>query len=135
VSPVSQAAAEGALTGIQSVVEALRLQIQNNRDVLLQEMTSFNGVRLIEPQGTFYALPDIRAFSQNSTEVSKFLLNKARVVVIPGREFGMEGHIRISFAAPMQDVIDGMARIKWALDPAAPSEILIGDKRAVRDWM
>ncbi|MEP6895937.1 MAG: aminotransferase class I/II-fold pyridoxal phosphate-dependent enzyme, partial [Chloroflexota bacterium] len=135
VSPVSQAAAEGALTGVQSVVEALRLQIQNNRDVLLQEMTSFNGVRLIEPQGTFYALPDIRAFSQNSTEVSKFLLNKARVVVIPGREFGMEGHIRISFAAPMQDVIEGMARIKWALDPASPNEIHIGDKRAVRDWL
>ncbi len=47
VSPVSQAAAEGALNGLQSVVEAIRLQIQNNRDVLLQEMKSFNGARLI----------------------------------------------------------------------------------------
>jgi len=135
VSPVSQAAAEGALTGVQSVVEALRLQIQNNRDVLLQEMSSFNGIRLIEPQGTFYALPDIRAYSNDSVAVSKFLLQKARVVVVPGREFGMEGHIRISFAGSVQDVTEGIDRIKWALDPTSPNEIYIGDKRMVRDWM
>ena len=135
VSPVSQAAAEGALTGVQSVVEALRLQIQNNRDVLLQEMASFNGIRLIEPQGTFYALPDIRAFSNDSMAVSKFLLQQARVVVVPGREFGMEGHIRISFAGSVNDVTEGIARIKWALDPTSPNEIYIGDKRMVRDWL
>jgi len=135
VSPVSQAAAEGALTGVQSMVEALRLHIQNNRDVLLQEMQSFNGVRLIEPQGTFYALPDIRAFSKDSVAVSQFLLQKARVVVVPGREFGMEGHIRISFAGSVNDVTEGISRIKWALDPASTGEIYIGDKRVVRDWL
>ena len=135
VSPVSQAAAEGALTGLQSVVEALRLQIQNNRNVLLQEMASFNGIRLIEPHGTFYALPDIRAYSNDSLAVSKFLLNKARVVVVPGKEFGMEGHIRISFAGSVKDVTEGLERIKWALDPSSPNEIYIGDKRMVRDWM
>ena len=135
VSPVSQAAAEGALTGVQSAVETLRLQIQNNRDVLLQEISSFNGIRLIEPQGTFYALPDIRAFNQNSLEVSKFLLKKARVVVVPGREFGMEGHIRISFAGSVNDVTEGIARIKWALDATSPHEIYVGDRRLVRDWL
>ena len=135
VSPVSQAAAEGALTGVQSVVEALRLQIQNNRDVLLQEMSSFNGIRLIEPQGTFYALPDIHAYSNDSVAVSKFLLQKARVVVVPGREFGMEGHIRISFAGSVKDVTEGIDRIKWALDPTSPNEIYIGEKRMIRDWM
>ena len=135
VSPVSQAAAEGALTSIQSMVEALRLHIQNNRNVLLQEMKSFNGVRLIEPQGTFYALPDIRAFSNDSMAVSKFLLQKARLVVVPGREFGMEGHIRLSFAGSATEVVEGVARLKWALDPTSPNEIYIGDKRMVRDWM
>lgn len=135
VSPVSQAAAEGALTSIQSMVEALRLHIQNNRNVFLQEMKSFNGVRLIEPQGTFYALPDIRAFSNDSMAVSKFLLQKARVVVVPGREFGMEGHIRISFAGGVKDITEGVARIKWALDPTSPNEIFIGDKRMIRDWL
>lgn len=135
VSPVSQAAAEGALNGLQSVVEALRLQIQNNRDVLLQEFRTFNGARLIEPQGTFYALPDIRAFNGNSVEVSRFLLKKAMVVTVPGREFGMEGHIRISFSGSVKDVTEGVARIKWALDPTSPNEIYIGDKKLIRDWM
>jgi aspartate aminotransferase len=135
VSPIAQAAAEGALNGLQSVVEALRLQIQNNRDVVLQEMRTFNGVRLIEPAGTFYALPDIRAFNNNSVEASKFLLKKAMVVTVPGKEFGMEGHIRISFAGSVKDVTEGIARIKWALDPTSPNEIYIGDKKMIRDWM
>jgi aspartate aminotransferase len=82
VSPVSQAAAEGALNGLQSVVEALRLQIQNNRDVLLAGVQDVQRRRLIEPQGTFYALPDIRAFNGNSVEVSRFLLKKAMVVTL-----------------------------------------------------
>jgi aspartate aminotransferase len=135
VSPVSQAAAEGALNGLQSVVEALRLQIQNNRDVLLQEFRTFNGIRLIEPHGTFYALPDIRAFNNSSVEVSKFLLQKAMVVTVPGKEFGMEGHIRISFSGSVKDVTEGVARIKWALDATSPNEIYIGDKKMIRDWM
>lgn len=135
VSPVSQAAAEGALNGLQSVVEALRLHIQNNRDVLLQEFKTFNGARLIEPQGTFYALPDIRAFNGSSVEASRFLLKKAMVVTVPGREFGMEGHIRISFAGSVKDLTEGIARIKWALDPTSPNEIYIGDKKMIRDWM
>jgi len=135
VSPVSQAAAEGALNGLQSVIDALRLQIQNNRDVLLQELRTFNGVRLIEPQGTFYALPDIRAFNNSSVEVSRFLLKKAMVVTVPGKEFGMEGHIRISFSGSVKDVTEGVARIKWALDMTSPNEIYIGDKKLIRDWM
>ena len=135
VSPIAQAAAEGALNGLQSVVEALRLQIQNNRDVVLQELKTFSGARLIEPKGTFYALPDLRAFNGNSIELSRFLLKKALVVTVPGREFGMEGHIRISFAGSIKDITEGIARIKWALDPTSPNEIYIGDKRMARDWM
>ena len=135
VSPVSQAAAEGALNGLQSVVEALRLQIQNNRDVLLQEMKSFNGARLIPPDGTFYALPDLRAFNNNSVELARFLLKRALVVTVPGKEFGMEGHIRISFSGTVKDVTEGVARMKWALDSTSPNEIYIGDKKMVRDWL
>jgi aspartate aminotransferase len=135
VSPVSQSAAEGALNGLQNVVEAIRLQIQNNRDVLLQEMKTFNGARLIKPDGTFYALPDLRAFGNNSVELSKFLLKKALVVTVPGKEFGMEGHIRLSISGTVKDVTEGIARIKWALDATSPNEIYIGDKKMVRDWL
>lgn len=135
VSPVSQAAAEGALNGLQNVVEAIRLQIQNNREVLLQEMKTFHGARLIKPDGTFYALPDLRAFNASSVEISKFLLKKALVVTVPGKEFGMEGHIRLSISGTVKDVTEGIARIKWALDPTSPNEIYIGDRKMVRDWL
>jgi aspartate aminotransferase len=57
------------------------------------------------------------------------------VVTVPGKEFGMEGHIRMSFSGSVRDVIEGVARIKWALDPESPNEIYLGDKRVVRDWL
>ena len=140
VSPVLQAAAEGALTGIQSGVEALRLSMQNNRDILMQEMRSFTDVRCFKPQGTFYAMPDFRAYCgsgyvKNSVELSMFLLKKALVVTVPGKEFGMENHLRLSYAGTAKDLTEGIERMKWALDPNAPSEIYIGDRRSVRDWM
>jgi aspartate aminotransferase len=134
-SPVMQAGAEGALLGLQSVVEALRLTIQNNRDVAMRELSSFNGVKTCKPDGTFYCLPDFRAYSSNSVELSNFLLKKALVVTVPGREFGMEGHLRLSFAGTVKDVTEGIARIKWALDPTSPNDIYIGDKRLIRDWL
>jgi aspartate aminotransferase len=134
-SPVTQAAAEGALTGMQNIVENLRLMFQNNRDVIVQELRAFNGIHVTKPAGTFYCLPDFRAYSQNSIELSRFLLQKALVVSVPGKEFGMEGHIRLSFAGSMKDIREGIERIKWALDPTSPSEIYIGDRKVIRDWL
>jgi aspartate aminotransferase len=134
-SPVMQAGAEGALLGVQSVVEGLRLSIQNNRDIVLRELSSFTGVKTIRPEGTFYVLPDFRAYNPSSVELSKFLLKRALVVTVPGKEFGMEGHLRLSFAGSVKDVTEGIARIKWALDPTSPNDIYIGDKKLVRDWL
>ena len=140
VSPVMQAAAEGALTGMQSIVESLRLSIQNNRDVLMQELHSFTDVHCVKPQGTFYALPDFKAYcrnsvAKNSVELCQFLLKKALVVTVPGKEFGMEGHLRLSYAGTVKELMEGIERMKWALDPNAPSEIYIGDRKLVRDWL
>jgi aspartate aminotransferase len=134
-SLVLQAAAEGALTGMQSVVEGLRLTFQNNRDVVMQELKSFNGIRAIKPEGTFYVLPDFRAYSNNSVELAKFLLRKTLVVTVPGKEFGMEGHLRLSYSGTIKDITTAIERIKWALDPNSPNEIYIGDRKLVRDWL
>jgi aspartate aminotransferase len=132
---VSQAAAEGALNGVQSVVENLRLTIQNNRDVIMRELQSFEGVKVTKPEGTFYCMPDFRAYNGNSVELAKFLLRKALVVTVPGKPFGMEGFLRLSYAGTIKEVITGIQRIKWALDPNAPNEIYIGDRKLIRDWL
>jgi aspartate aminotransferase len=132
---VLQAAAEGALTGIQSIVEGLRLTIENNRNVIMQELRSFNDIRVVRPQGTFYCLPDFRAYSNDSVELSNFLLKTALVVTVPGKEFGMEGYLRLSYAGSVKDITEGVARMKWALDPSSPREIYIGDRKLIRDWL
>lgn len=139
-SAVLQAAAEGALTGMQSVVENLRLTFENNRNVIMQELRSFNGIRTVKPGGTFYCLPDFRAYipssiAQNSVELSKFILKKALVVTVPGKEFGLEGYLRLSFAGSVKDITEGIERIKWTIDPASPNEIYIADRKLIRDWL
>ena len=134
-SVVLQAAAEGALMGLQSHVEALRLTLDNNRKVMTQELKAFNNVHITPPDGTYYCLPDFSYYEKNSIKLCNFLLEKALVVTIPGKEFGMEGHLRLSYATTVKDITEGVERIKWALDPESPNEIYIGDRKLVRDWL
>jgi aspartate aminotransferase len=68
-------------------------------------------------------------------ELAHFLLKKALVVTVPGGEFGMEGHLRMSYSGATKDLIEAVERMKWALDPNAPNEIYIGDRKLIRDWM
>ncbi|OGO27083.1 MAG: aminotransferase [Chloroflexi bacterium RBG_16_52_11] len=138
-SVVLQAAAEGALLGMQSIVEDMRMTFENNRNVIYQELSAFNGIRVNKPAGTFYILPDFRAYcpsglARDSVELSQFLLKKALVVTVPGVEFGMEGYLRLSYAGRIKDILTGVERIKWALDPGSPNEIYIGDRKFIRDW-
>ena len=129
-----QKAAIGAINGVQSSVESLRVTLENNRRVLVNHLKAFDGVHLIEPQGTFYSFADFSAFEKDSTKLSKLLLDKVRVLTVPGVEFGMEGHLRISFCGSIKDITEGMERIKWAIDPNSPNELYIGDRKLVRDW-
>lgn len=139
-SVLLQAAAEGALLGIQGIVDNLRLHCQNNRDIVMSELATMPGVKCAKPQGTFYCLPDFRAYlhpsiAANSTQLADFLLKKARVVTVPGVEFGFEGHLRLSYAGGVKDIQEGIARIKWAIDPTSPNDIFIGDRKLLRDWL
>ena len=54
---------------------------------------------------------------------------------MPGKDFGLEGHLRLSYAGSTADVVEGMKRIRWALDPATAKAIQIGDKTVTRDWL
>ena len=60
-SVVQQAAAVGALNGDQSGVDALRLTLENNRNVMMSELNGIAGVKTTKPDGTFYCLPDFSA--------------------------------------------------------------------------
>lgn len=131
----SQWAAAGALNGLQNSIEALRLTLENNRNILMDQLSAFPGLRVTRPDGAFYCFPDFSHYEKNSQKLAEFLLQKVRVVTVPGREFGMEGHLRLSFCGTAREITQGIERIRWALDPTAPNELYLGDRRLVRDWM
>lgn len=130
----SQWAAVGALNGVQSGIESLRLTLENNRNVMMNRLDAIPCVKTVKPGGTFYCFPDFSAYEKDSQKLSRLLLDKVKVVTVPGREFGMEGHLRISFCGTLKDITEGLTRIQWALDPGAPNELFLGDRKLVRDW-
>ena len=131
----SQWAAVGALNGVQSSVEALRITLENNRNVMLDRLLAIPGVKVTKPDGTFYCFPDFSAYYKQSQKLANFLLEKVRVLAVPGKEFGFEGHLRLSYCGTMKDITEGIERIQWALDPDSANELYLGDRKLVRDWL
>ncbi len=129
----SQWAAVGALNGVQNTIEALRGTLENNRNVLVARLQAIPGVKVIKPAGTFYTFPDFSAYDKNSQRLANYLLETVRVVVVPGKDFGLEGHLRVSFCGAQKDIREGLERIQWALDPNAPNELYLGSRKLVRD--
>lgn len=133
-SKLLQVAAVGAINGLQSSVEALRLTLENNRNVMMEQLAAFEGVKIQRPDGTFYCFADFSVYEKDSTKLANFLVEKVKVVTVPGVEFGMEGHLRLSTCGSIKDITVGIERIKWALDLNSPNELYIGDRKLVRDW-
>ncbi len=134
-SAPAQWAAVGALNGVQSSVQSLRMTLENNRNVMLERLHAFDGVHVVKPGGTFYCFPDFSAYEKSSQKLANLLLEKVRVVTVPGREFGFEGHLRLSYCGTIKEITEGIERIKWVLDPNSPNELYLGDRKLVRDWM
>ncbi len=134
-SVVMQRAAVGALNGSQTQVESLRRTLENNRTVMMEKLNAFTGVRVTSPDGTFYCFADFSYYGKDSTKMANMLLDKVRVAVVPGKEFGLDGYLRLSTCGSVKDITEGIERMKWALDPDSPNELYIGDRKLVRDWL
>ncbi len=93
------------------------MTLENNRNVMLERLQAIPGVKVTKPDGTFYCFPDFSAYMKDSQKLASFLLQKVRVVAVPGKEFGFEGHLRLSYCGAMKDITEGCERIQWALDP------------------
>lgn len=133
-SALSEAGALGALQGSQEVVDELCKILENNRNTLLSELSKIEGVKVLAPKGTFYCFADFSRYNKDSLALSAFLLDKVMVATVPGVSFGLDGYLRISYCAAEENIIEGLRRIRWALDKAAPAEIKIGDKIVKKDW-
>ncbi len=124
---LSQQAAVAALEGAQGSVSRLGQELENNRDELVSLLREIPGLNVNSPEGTFYCFCNFSAFDENSTRLAAFLLEKVQVVTVPGIEFGMEGFLRLSYCGDIEDVREGVRRIKWILDEAGSNELKVGD--------
>ena len=131
----SQWAAVGALNGIQSSIDSLRMTLENNRDVMCARLKAIPGVQVTKPAGTFYCFPDFSAYEKSSQKLANFLLERVRVVTVPGKDFGMEGRLRMSYCGTIREIREGLERVQWAIDPNSPNELYLADRKLVRDWI
>ena len=134
-SAPAQWAAVGALNGVQSSIDSLRVTLENNRNVMIDRLKAFGNVKVHVPDGTFYCFPDFSSYKKDSQKLADLLLNEVRVVTVPGKDFGFEGHLRLSYCGTIRDITEGLDRIKWALDPNSANELYLGDRKLVREWV
>jgi aspartate aminotransferase len=123
---VSQQAALAALRGDPAPAEAMRERFAARRARMVAGLRRIGGVRLCAPDGAFYAFPDCTEIlrraakraggeTRDSAWLCDYLIDEAKVVCVPGSAFGMEGHIRLSYAIADAEIDEGLGRIEAAL--------------------
>ena len=122
---ISQAASVEAFSGSQDVVSEMVEEFAKRKDYIVRRLNAIAGIRCFEPQGAFYVFPSVsslfgltapggRAIG-DSVDFTEYLLDEAKVAVVPGIEFGAEGYVRISYATSMDNIVEGMDRIENAV--------------------
>jgi aminotransferase len=106
----------GAIAGMKSAsdaVEAMRQSYDERRRTIVDGLNAA-GLPTFEPQGAFYAFPDIRPTGLSSEEFAQQLLQEERVACVPGDAFGPsgEGFVRCSYATSLEDIEEAVTRIQ-----------------------
>jgi aspartate aminotransferase len=117
---ISQAAATEALNGPQDSVATMLAEYTRRREWLLGALNDIPGLRCPQPEGAFYAFPDVRGCLKgrlhSSGDFANQLLDKEQTVVTDGAGFGAEGFIRISYATSMERLEEGVKRIRRVVE-------------------
>lgn len=113
---ISQKAAVEAVRGPQESVGLMLAEYRKRRDFVVDRLSRIPGVGINTPRGAFYAYPNIscafrKSGIRNSMDFAERLLEKAFVAVVPGEAFGTKDHVRISYAASMEELERGLDRI------------------------
>jgi aspartate aminotransferase len=113
---IAQKAAIEAQRGPQDSVVAMLAEYRRRRDYVVARLRRIPGVRANEPQGAFYAYPNISAAFRggiaNSLQFAEKLLAEEFVAVVPGEAFGTEAHVRLSYATSMKELERGLDRLE-----------------------
>ncbi len=120
---IAQWAAVEALAGPQDDVAKMAGEFDRRRRAIVAGLNAIPGWRCAMPQGAFYVFPDVsRLFGRRwrggvlaaSADVAAFLLEEARVAVVPGADFGSDRHVRLSYACGLPAIEEGLRRIQAA---------------------
>jgi len=119
-SSISQAAALEALTHDAPEVEQMHQAYSERRAWLVPAINAIDGLRCSDPDGAFYLFPEVKSVYgrgkiRDSNGFAQYLLDEARVAVVPGIAFGSDDHVRISYATSMERLREGIRRIDAAL--------------------
>ena len=114
---ITQRAALAALTGPQACVDTMRDEYRVRRDVMLACLDADARFRVTRPTGAFYLFPDVSELLspdglRTSAELAHALLTEAHVAVTPGEAFDAPGFIRLSIAAPIEQLREAWKRIQ-----------------------
>ncbi len=111
---ISQLTAIDALNGPQNSVEKMLKEYDRRRKLILSRLNEIGGFRCLEPKGAFYVFPNISEFGMKSLDFARWLLENAKVAVVPGTEFGKRGEwfIRCSYATSYELIEKALDRIE-----------------------
>jgi aspartate aminotransferase len=121
---ISQYAAMEAISGPQDDVEEMRKTFAERREYLFNALNEMEGVKAASAKGAFYLFPDFSSFFgksykgtkiEGSFDLAMYLIAEAQVATVPGSVFGAEGFMRIAYATSMENLKEGISRIKEAV--------------------
>ena len=118
---IAEYAALAALTGPTDPTRQMYEAFDRRRQAMTDRLAAIEGVRLVPPQGAFYAFPDFSATydrvlgadvaEPKSAAFADKLLEEAHVAVVPGAAFGDDDCARLSFATSMEEIERGLDRL------------------------
>jgi aspartate/methionine/tyrosine aminotransferase len=113
VTAVAQRAALSAIAAPLDCVQDMVATYDKRRRFVYEGLNAVDGIKCLKPESTFYAFPNIKSLGLSSWDLAKYLVKEHKVAVVPGSIFGKagEGYVRLSFAASIEQLQEGIARI------------------------
>lgn len=106
-----------ALRECDEDVEAMRREYQRRKDYVVKAINAIDGLSCNNPKGAFYVFVNVKSLGRSSAEVAEYMLDHAKVALVPGSAFGSEGegYLRLSYAAAYEELVEACERIEKAV--------------------
>lgn len=122
---ISQWAAIAAFTGDHQVIEDRTKEFEQRKNYIVEKLNDIPQINCFDPQGAFYVFPNVSGcygkeyngkVIKDSLDFTEFILDEAKVAVVPGVAFGSDDYVRISYATSMDDIVKGIDRMTEAIN-------------------